>query len=60
MESFVGKWEDFEDYTFLNRKPMKFSNYRSNVIILGSLGQKASSSVKYALEFLYAVLGQTI
>ena len=39
---------------------MEFIKYRSNVIILGSAGQKASSSVKYALEFLYAVLGQTI
>ena len=39
---------------------MKFSKYRSNVIKLGSVGQKASSSVKYTLEFLCAVLGQTI
>ena len=39
---------------------MKFSKDRSNVIILGSVGQKASSSVRYTLEFLYAVLGQTI
>ena len=39
---------------------MELIKYRSNVIILGSVGQKACSSVKYALEFLYAVLGQTI
>ena len=34
---------------------MKFGKYRSNVIVLGSVGQKASSSGKYALEFLYAI-----